>query len=157
MRHYLPKINFDIKTKFRAILCQSNVMLTILCVCCLVVIIFLGTVVIIGHPIFAQSFIALIILVLLGLGVLLVFKSDTTESIEYHQGDKKIIIKSPSRQLMPTIMKKLLDTTTRPNRLIPKDIDPKEDPSKFQALTEEQQEAIVKQEVEVALSGKAAK
>jgi len=157
MKDSLPKINLDIKTKFKAILCQPNVMLVILCLCCLLVIVFLGTVIISIHSFFALFFIALIILVLVGLGIVIVFKSDTTESIEYHYGDNKLIIKSPSRQLMPTIMKKLLENTARPNRLIPIDIDPKEDPSKFQPLTEEQQEAIVKKEVEVALLGKSPK
>lgn len=153
-----PNINLDIKSKFKAIICQPNVMFGIFCVFCLLVIRFLGTSIIIEHSLFALIFIGLIIVVLSGLAIIwFVFKSDTTESIEIHHGANKVIIKSPSQKLLPAIMNKLLESTARPNKLIPGNVDPKEDPSKFQSLTEEQQEAIVKKEVEVALLGEIVK
>lgn len=153
MKNSQPNINFDISSKFRAILCQPNVMLAILCLFSFFVICFLGTAIIKINIFFALTFVGLIILYWLGIGIFLILKSDMTESIEFHHGPDKIIIKSPSRHLMPTIMNRLLENTARPNKLIPQDIDPKEDPSKFQSLTKEQQEAIVKKEVEVAILG----
>lgn len=157
MKNSQPDIHFNIKSKFKAILCQPNIMFAILCIFFFFVIRFLGNTIIKINSLFALTFIGFIILILFGLGIFFILKSDPTESIEFHQGSNKIIIKSPSRQLMPAIMNKLLENTARPNKLIPKNIDPKEDPSKFQSLTEEQQEAIVKEEVEVALLGKAVK
>jgi len=149
--------NFDLKSRFKAIISQPNVIFGILSLFCFLVIIFLGTCVIKEHSHFSLLFMGLIIFGLMVLGAVLILKSDMTESIELQQGDNKLIIRSPSRQLMLSIIRKLLENTARPDKLIPIDIDPKDDPSKFNSLTEEQQEAIVKKEIEVALSGKADK
>lgn len=152
-----PNINFDIISRFKAIICQQNVMFGIFSFFALLVIKFLGTVTIQEHSFFALTFIGLIIIVFLGLLIWIVGKTDSTESIEIHQGSNKIIIKSPSQRLMPALMNKLLESTPRPDKLIPENVDPKDDPSEFQPLTAEQQEAIVKQEVEVALVGEVVK
>lgn len=154
MKDSQSKYNFDIKSKLKAIFSQPALIYAILCIFSFFVLRFLGNDILATHSVFALSFIALIIIFLLVLGSRFLFKSDMTECIEFHQGKNKIIIKSPSRQLMPAIMNRLLENTSRPNKLIPKDVDPTDDPSKFLPLTKDQQEAIVQKEVKEAISGK---
>ncbi len=151
MKNFLSRFSFDMGSKFKGILCQQNIMFGIFSIFALLFVIILGK--IFGGNVFAQIFIGLIMLAWLVMAIMCVINSDSTESIEIHQGPNKMIIKSPSKQLMPVIMRKLLENTARPNKLIPINVDPKDDPSKFQSLTNEQQDAIVKEEVKIALSG----
>jgi hypothetical protein len=153
MKSVQPNINLDIKSRFKAIFCQPNLMFAILCLFAFAVIRFLGTSIIKINISFALFSIVGIILILFILSAVLLIKSDTTESIEIHKGDNKVIIKSPSRQLMPAIINKLLENTARPDKLIPRGIDLRADPAEFQPLSPEQQENIVKKEVEVAILG----
>ena len=78
------------------------------------------------------------------------WRTDSTESISLAP-DGTVMIKSPSKQLIPALIARLTQTTSRPNKLIPQNIDLKDDPSKFQALTKIEGENIVKKEVQDAV------
>jgi len=140
----------QLKAKLQGFLHQPNISLCSALVFVLGIILFLCIFIYPTNKIFVLVMIAILVLAVLAfLGVYL-WRTDPTESIQLSP-DGTLVIKSPSRQLIPALIGRLVGTTNRPNKLIPRDVDPKEDPSKFQFLTDAQGEEIVKKEAEEAV------
>ncbi len=133
---------------------QGNVTLLVTYVSLIVIFWFMVQYVLPVDLTFGLVAIAILLLVFVGLAIVSgwhVTRMDSTEALTLRGGDLILRAKSPSIAIVQQSVQLLLRIAQKPDAIIPPNIDPKDDPSKFKKLTGQESSEVLVKELEKVL------